>query len=49
MMVDVSAKQFALRTKMSQNRRFVACWANLFAEMPVEGLCRADFVAGQQP
>jgi hypothetical protein len=34
---------------MAQKRRFVACWASFFAEMPVEGLCRANFVAGQQP
>ena len=28
-----------------QNRRFYACWANFFAEVPVEGLCWASFFA----
>ena len=30
---------------MAQNRRLVACWARLFAEMPLEGLCWASFFA----
>ena len=34
--------------KMAQNRRLVACWARLFAETPLEGLCRASFFAIQQ-
>ena len=34
--------------KMAQNRRFVACWASFFAEMPLEGVCWASFFAIQQ-
>ena len=30
---------------MAHNRRFVACWAKFFAEMPLEGLCWAKFFA----
>ena len=28
---------------MAQIRRFYACWANFFAEMPLEGRCWASF------
>ena len=35
--------------KMAQNLRFVACWANFFAEELLEGLCWASFCAIQQP
>ena len=31
--------------KMAQNRRFLACWASFFAEMPLEGRCWASFFA----
>ena len=30
---------------MAQNQRFLACWANFFAEVPLEGLCWANFFA----
>ena len=30
---------------MAQIRRFVACWANFFAEMLLEGRCWASFFA----
>ena len=30
---------------MAQNGRFMARWANFFAEMPLEGLCWASFFA----
>ena len=31
--------------KMTQKWRFMACWANFFAEMPLEGACWANFFA----
>ena len=31
--------------KMAQNRRFMACWANFFAEESLKGLCWAKFFA----
>ena len=30
---------------MAQNQRFLACWANFFAEVPLEGLCWANYFA----
>ena len=30
---------------MAQNRRFMACWANFFAEESLKGLCWAKFFA----
>ena len=30
---------------MAQNQRFLACWANFFAEVPLEGACWANFFA----
>jgi len=32
---------------MTQNWRFVACWASFFAKRPLEGACRAKFFAGE--
>ena len=34
--------------KMARNRRFMVCWANFFAEMPLEGVCWAKCFANQQ-
>ena len=48
LMVGVSAKKFAQRTKNGENPWFVACWAKFFAEMPVEGRCWASFFADWQ-
>ena len=30
---------------MAQNQRFLACWVNFFAEVPLEGACWANFFA----
>ena len=49
LVVGVSAKKFAQRTKNGPKWRFLACWAEFFAEMPLEGLCWASFFAIQQP
>ena len=43
LMVGVSAKSSPCTLETPQNRRFYACWANFFAEMPLEGLCWVNF------
>ena len=44
--VIVHARKYSPCTlKTPQNRRFFACWANYFAEEPLEGLCWESFFA----
>ena len=43
--VGASAKKFALQAQNGRKRCFQARWANFFAEMPLEALCWATFVA----
>ena len=45
LMVGASAKSSPCARKMAQNRRFMACWANFFAEESLKGLCWAKFFA----
>ena len=39
------AKKFALRTKNGPKSAFVACWANFFANIPLDGARWADYFA----
>ncbi len=39
------AKKFALQAQTGEKRCFQACWASFFAEMSLEGPCRASFFA----
>ena len=44
--IIVHARKYSPCTlKTPQNRRFYACWANYFAEMPLEGPCWESFFA----
>ena len=45
-MVGASAKKFARRAENPQFRRFMAHWANSFADRPLEAPCWVNFFAG---